>query len=93
MSSESLPTYFEGSEKPIRAHSRKPSILTRFCTILLVVLMLTLSARRFSQWKGVTAPIFGSVRCQHNDSLRGGLPTHYTLPTGDKIPSVALGML
>ncbi|EEB91625.1 hypothetical protein MPER_09989 [Moniliophthora perniciosa FA553] len=36
--------------------------------------------------------ILGPFRCQHGAATAGGLPTHYTLNNGAKIPSVALGV-
>ncbi|SJL07117.1 related to aldo/keto reductase family proteins [Armillaria ostoyae] len=61
----------------------------RVCVILLVffTLGIGLHSTRF------THSFLGTGRCsRYNSSTGGGLPTHYTLPSGDKIPSVALGL-
>lgn len=42
------------------------------------------ASSRFRTWS--------TSRLLHTPALRGGLPSHYILPSGDKIPSVALGV-
>ncbi|KAK0185665.1 NADP-dependent oxidoreductase domain-containing protein [Armillaria mellea] len=61
----------------------------RICVVLLVffTLGIGLHSTRF------THSLLGTGSCSRYNSSKGeGLPTHYTLPSGDKIPSVALGL-
>lgn len=65
-----------------------------FLTVALIGLHLV-SRTGFVQLDGIgfTRKLKSSCHPQHKSINVGasGLPTHYTLPSGDKIPSVALG--
>jgi len=84
---EGLAAQVSGSRSSAGPRYRKPTLhLATACMILLVVM---------SGLRSVTPPVFlkpfygGSGPCFRKGM--GGLPTHYILPSGDKIPSVALG--
>lgn len=76
-----------------RKHRTLKSILLRFAGILAVMYLI------FSGARAIVRPSFGGrlwAAChgtQRNmSSVNITLPTHYQLPSGDKIPAVALGI-
>ncbi|KAG8214832.1 NADP-dependent oxidoreductase domain-containing protein [Butyriboletus roseoflavus] len=73
-------------------HRRKPIGKKRFILYFLssAALMCALfSATRLARSRGFWITCYGP---QRNQSNLARLPSHYTLPSGDKIPSVALGV-
>ncbi|KAJ8583337.1 hypothetical protein M405DRAFT_875950 [Rhizopogon salebrosus TDB-379] len=87
---QQLPTFDKDTDE--RESSRKDTRKRRFClhAIAIIAIMWTsLSATRMIRSKGFWAACHGS---QRNSSTLAQLPSHYTLPSGDKIPSVALGV-
>ncbi|KAJ4472984.1 NADP-dependent oxidoreductase domain-containing protein [Lentinula aciculospora] len=95
-----LPRYHDDDKKefvilkssPLRCKSFWKLIWKKLLPIsLLIMLSLIIIGR-----KGFTGRIsfkFPSLRCNyHARKGLGGLPTHYTLSSGSKIPSVALGV-
>ncbi|KAF9014488.1 hypothetical protein BDZ89DRAFT_1094719 [Hymenopellis radicata] len=83
---EALPVHVNEDGKPSPA--KKRCIARILAATVLLVMLLTTSARFISR-RGLSG-IFG-MKCHHSAAF-GGLPTYYTLPSGDKIPSVALGV-
>ncbi|KAF9235671.1 NADP-dependent oxidoreductase domain-containing protein [Melanogaster broomeanus] len=89
---ESLPTVEkdDGGEHYTqqRRASRNKRLILYVVTCL--ALMLTMvSAGRIARSRGFWMTCYGT---QRNQSSLARLPSHYTLPSGDKIPSVALGV-
>ncbi|KAG7444157.1 uncharacterized protein BT62DRAFT_934332 [Guyanagaster necrorhizus] len=78
-----LPTHNGSRTKP--CHRKTKGV----CVIFLVIFVLGVGLHR----AGFTHSFLGTRKCaSYSLSTTGGLPTHYTLPSGDKIPSVALGL-
>lgn len=75
-----LPTYNNTSEEAPRTKPVRKTLKVLAAGLLGIMLLAT-SARYFARGFG--------LRCM--SSTKNGLPSHYTLPSGDKIPSVALG--
>ncbi|KAF8133332.1 NADP-dependent oxidoreductase domain-containing protein, partial [Boletus edulis] len=85
---EPVPT---NDEEPL-AHRRKPFGTKRLIIYILSFIALmyaAFSAARLARSRGFWMTCYGPRR---NQSELARLPTHYTLPSGDKIPSVALGV-
>ncbi len=80
----SLPTDAEGQQKACRSHSKR--------TVLRIFAFFALMFVLFSGIRHVSRT--ARPRCTGGRLHRNmtSLPSHYTLPSGDKIPSVALGM-
>ncbi|KAL5519764.1 hypothetical protein ACEPAG_1424 [Sanghuangporus baumii] len=95
-SSPSNDTSDTKSTRSIRTHPLITLVFTRLLIALVVMYLafsglrsLSRSTSRFAWSSGV-----GSA-CLRNGSLKAGLstlPSHFDLPSGDKIPSVALGV-
>ncbi|KAJ6477162.1 NADP-dependent oxidoreductase domain-containing protein [Mycena vitilis] len=84
---QALPTDAQGQQKsPCPCRSRSKRTLLRIFTALALVVMLFSGIRHVSRTS--LAGCMGG-RMQRNLT---SLPSHYTLPSGDKIPSVALGV-
>ncbi|KAK0460029.1 NADP-dependent oxidoreductase domain-containing protein [Desarmillaria tabescens] len=80
---EQLPTHNGSKTKAWHCKTK------RVCIIFLVFFTLGIGLHR----TGFTRSLLGAGRCsKYTPSTGEGLPTHYTLPSGDKIPSVALGL-
>jgi hypothetical protein len=78
-------SYFEDIEEQEYAPTRQRKRSETWKATLTVGLLVV--AAMYALVSGLRGA-FGGTRC-HGKS---GLPTHYTLPSGDKIPSVALGV-
>lgn len=83
-----LPEYRPQSQ----TSSKKFSWSKLIAISLLVMFSIAFTARR--SLTGFRIPTtFPSLGCGlHTQKQLGGLPTHYTLPSGSQIPSVALGV-
>jgi hypothetical protein len=72
-------------------HNKKAVFLRRILTVL-AILYATMMGLRYLGRTGRlpwSSPVCRGVH--RNVSTGAGLPSHYVLPSGDKIPSVALG--
>lgn len=78
-----LPT----SASPVAQKSTKYTF-SRVFSVLLVMFAAAFTVKQV--YPGLRNALKGGVRCHHEGNFKG-LPTHYTLPSGDKIPTVALG--
>ncbi|KAJ7583505.1 NADP-dependent oxidoreductase domain-containing protein [Mycena floridula] len=74
-------------------HDRKSAVQSKkrqlFSIPRLVAVMTLLALAFFARSRGFSAFKFKSC---HRTLTKSSLPTHFTLPSGDKIPSVALGV-
>jgi hypothetical protein len=91
---QQLPTVEKGTceRASFRQDTRKRRVGICLRTIIIIAIMwssFTATTRTISRIKGFWAACQGP---QRNSSTLAQLPSHYTLPSGDKIPSVALGM-
>ncbi|KAJ2917015.1 hypothetical protein MD484_g3371, partial [Candolleomyces efflorescens] len=81
-------SYFEDIEEQEYAPARQRKRSETWKATLTVGLLVI--AAMYALISGLRGAFkFGGTRCHGRKS---GLPTHYTLPSGDKIPSVALGV-
>lgn len=90
---EPVPTVDKDNEEELRIHRRKRLGKKRFFFYLIsfVALMVAAcSAVRLARTRGFWMTCYGPRR---NQSNLARLPSHYALPSGDKIPSVALGKM
>lgn len=76
--------YYTYSELPGGQAPRKKSTASKTSRVLGLLLLMFTAAFVMKQ---------GFKRCYHSGPKLGGLPTHFKLNSGDKIPSVALGRL
>ncbi|KAK7025563.1 hypothetical protein VNI00_015916 [Paramarasmius palmivorus] len=83
MSYDKLPTYHDNEKKKTRSPRR-------LVTLVLLTISVMFGIRHLSSSFSFR-PVLGPFRCHHGVA-GGGLPTHYTLNSGAKIPSVALGV-
>ncbi|KAJ7081581.1 NADP-dependent oxidoreductase domain-containing protein [Mycena belliarum] len=82
-----LPTDVEGQQKPSQPRSRGlKRTAFRIVAVVALMVMLLSGVRHVSR---IALPRCKGGRLYQNIT---SLPSHYTLPSGDKIPSVALGV-
>ncbi|ESK84803.1 aldehyde reductase i [Moniliophthora roreri MCA 2997] len=85
MNHDKSPKYNDDKGK---RNSRSPGKLLAFSVPLTISMMFSLRHLNSSfNFRSVLGPF----RCHHGAATAGGLPTHYILNNGAKIPSVALG--
>jgi len=73
---------------------KKKNIFCRILAVVFVMYIAMLGLRHLP--RSLQKSLWSSTPChglQRNLSASTKLPSHYTLPSGDKIPSVALGIL
>ncbi|KAL5524269.1 hypothetical protein ACEPAF_9409 [Sanghuangporus sanghuang] len=84
------------STKSIRTHPLVKLIFTRLLIAFVVMYLVFSGLRSLSRSTSRSAWSSGVCSaCHRNGSLKAGLstlPSHFDLPSGDKIPSVALGV-
>ncbi|OJA16396.1 hypothetical protein AZE42_08838 [Rhizopogon vesiculosus] len=87
---QQLPTVDKqtGERDSFRKDTRKRGFCLRAIAII-AIMWASLTAARMFRSKGFWSACHG---LQRNSSTLAQLPSHYTLPSGDKIPSVALGV-
>ncbi|KAG9308474.1 hypothetical protein JVU11DRAFT_11816 [Chiua virens] len=89
---EPLPTVDKDDDDEPFVPRRKPFVKRRlaiYSVSFLLLMLASISAVRFARSRGFWATCYGP---QRNQSSLAKLPSHYTLPSGDEIPSVALGV-
>lgn len=77
--------------RPQRPYNRKRALITHFATLAAVMVVTYFGVR----WLVCLTPKLRNSKkcgiCADTAHTPSSLPTHYTLPSGDKIPAVALG--
>ncbi|KAF8549525.1 hypothetical protein OG21DRAFT_1599113 [Imleria badia] len=89
---EPVPTVDRDNEGEPFTHRRKPLGKKRFVLYLISFVAFMVAAWyavRLARSRGFWTTCYGPRR---NQSNLAKLPSHYTLPSGDKIPTVALGV-
>ncbi|KAI0917658.1 hypothetical protein AcW1_007194 [Taiwanofungus camphoratus] len=78
--------------RPQRPYNRKRALITHFATLAAVMVVTYFGVR----WLVCLTPKLRNSKkcgiCADTAHTPSSLPTHYTLPSGDKIPAVALGV-
>ncbi|RDB14678.1 Glycerol 2-dehydrogenase (NADP(+)) [Hypsizygus marmoreus] len=77
------------TEKPAKCRHRKDLGLRVLAAIIILCTLMYYGLRHVSR-SGLASAFYGCSKGLHRAA--GQLPTHYTLPSGDRIPSVALGV-
>lgn len=87
-----LPTYsIEKSILPAPQETKKRRIWNFFRGVFVVLMVVFLAGQYGPRAVGYfKISAFTRYQCKHTHTAK--LPSHYTLPSGDKIPSVALGV-
>jgi hypothetical protein len=88
---EPLSTVDQDEEGEQYTHKRIPSRKKRLILYIVTIAVLmyaSFSAVRLARSRGFWMTCYGP---QRNQSTLSTLASHYSLPSGDKIPSVALG--
>lgn len=89
---QQLPTVDKdaGEQESLRRKGPRKSIfpLLRLTFAVIIIMCVSVPCVRMIRSRGFWATCHGA---QRNSSTLAKLPSHYTLPSGDSIPSVALG--
>lgn len=90
---QQLPTVDKdaGEQESLRRKGPRKSIfpLLRLTFAVIIIMCVSVPCVRMIRSRGFWATCHGA---QRNSSTLAKLPSHYTLPSGDSIPSVALGV-
>lgn len=83
----------EAGDDAIKNERKRRNFVFRILVACAIMYSIFLGVRHVSRLR----MMHGGIGCQkplighHKNMSTGALPTHFTLPSGDKIPSVALG--